>query len=384
MKGLQIQGLVSLAARLRQELTCPIPQPRAASLRRLVDDTLSAVDGLLARYGVTATALSPRSRQAVQFLRGLDLGAAHPTAGARTAPVHFPGLRRAFLDLLAQLEAPGKTHLPATLARIARHTECLERTIADHNLSPEAISEESRCVRGWLAFFSRRENLQAYAAAVTCTADVFRGALRGTPGHHLPLSVHLRPMRGLFRWRFGPKGGQVSLPTPTITFEGDLFAVLAGLALRQRRNRHPVLEAMVGDAYQGVQAEIDSLGGVVEHPRGLHHDLAAAFERVNAAYFGDGLARPRLAWSHNFSRRKFGHYDPIRDTVMVSSSLDQARVPQTAVDFVMYHELLHKRLGISWDRGRARVHTPEFRRAERCFHAYAEAERILARLARPD
>jgi hypothetical protein len=318
------------------------------------------------------------------FARPRPRRGTHSAADTRTAPVHFPGLRRSFLDLLAQLEAPGKTHLPAILAAIARCTERLERTIADRNLSPEAISEESRCVRGWLAFFSRRENLQAYAAAATCAADAFRGALRGTPGHRLPLSVHLRPMRGLFRWRLGPKGGQVSLPTPTITFEGDLFAVLAGLALRQRRNRHPVLEAMLGNAYQGVQAEIDSLGGIVEQPRGLHHDLAAAFQRVNAAYFGDSLARPRLAWSRNFTRRKFGHYDPIHDTVMVSSSLDQARVPQTAVDFVMYHELLHKRFGISWDRGRARVHTPEFRRAERCFHAYAEAERILARLARPD
>jgi len=93
------------------------------------------------------------------------------------------------------------------------------------------------------------------------------------------------------------------------------------------------------------------------------------------------VVRPRLTWSRSFTGRKFGHYDPIRDTVMVSSSLDRDNVPQYALDFVVFHELLHKELGVDWRNGRAAAHTPEFRAQERRFEQYREAEAALKRLA---
>jgi hypothetical protein len=88
-----------------------------------------------------------------------------------------------------------------------------------------------------------------------------------------------------------------------------------------------------------------------------------------------------LTWSRTFTGRKFGHYDPIRDTVMISCSLDRSSVPVQALDFVMYHELLHKQLGVDWRSGRAAAHTPEFRAAERRFDHYQEAEALLKRVA---
>jgi hypothetical protein len=42
---------------------------------------------------------------------------------------------------------------------------------------------------------------------------------------------------------------------------------------------------------------------------------------------------------------KMGHYDFIRDTVMLSVTLDAPDVLDYVVDYVMYYELLHKKLG---------------------------------------
>jgi hypothetical protein len=109
--------------------------------------------------------------------------------------------------------------------------------------------------------------------------------------------------------------------------------------------------------------------------------LAASFGRVNQEYFGGGLSRPRLTWSRAFGGRKFGHYDPIHDTVMISGILDRATAPDYVIDFVVYHELLHKKLGIDWSNGWAATHTAEFRERERQFARYADADALLKQLA---
>ena len=65
---------------------------------------------------------------------------------------------------------------------------------------------------------------------------------------------------------------------------------------------------------------------------------------------------------------------------MISLALDDARVPVSAIDLVMYHELLHKHLGVQVINGRHYAHTEAFRRAERQFRQYAEAQAFLAQL----
>ena len=128
-------------------------------------------------------------------------------------------------------------------------------------------------------------------------------------------------------------------------------------------------------------SELDLLGGVVEQTMGVYCDLAASFDRVNAEYFDRSIRRPRLVWSHTFTLRKFGHYDRTRDTVMVSMSLDKKDVPEYVTDFIMYHELLHKTVGVTWNNHRKAAHTPQFLEKERCFHQYHEAKAALKKLA---
>jgi hypothetical protein len=67
---------------------------------------------------------------------------------------------------------------------------------------------------------------------------------------------------------------------------------------------------------------------------------------------------------------------------MVSRTLDQAQVPEFVVDFLMYHELLHKQHGIHWVNGRGLAHTRAFYADERRFERFEEAEEWLKKLAR--
>ena len=152
------------------------------------------------------------------------------------------------------------------------------------------------------------------------------------------------------------------LATPMIAFDPAVFADVGEMIYRRDgESRRRVIDAMTGDAYQSMRAELESLGGIVDSvTRAATHDLALSFDRVNAAYFGGKMARPRLTWNRTLTGRKFGHYDFVHDTVMISRTLDAPRVPEFVVDFLMFHELLHKFHGLHWVNGRGYAHTPEF------------------------
>ncbi len=68
--------------------------------------------------------------------------------------------------------------------------------------------------------------------------------------------------------------------------------------------------------------------------------------------------------------------------VMLSVSLDDPSVPAFVVDFVMYHELLHKKHGVTLANGRRMAHTPAFRADELLFARDHEAFAHLKALAR--
>ena len=139
-----------------------------------------------------------------------------------------------------------------------------------------------------------------------------------------------------------------------------------------------------GDTFADVLLELEldeDAPSIASDTRGQYFDLAAIFERVNAEYFNGTVARPRLTWNRTITHRKFGHYQPTTDTLMISITLDQAHVPAYAIEFVMYHELLHKHLGIDVVNGRRYAHTTEFRTKERAFRHYEQAQAFLAQLS---
>src|SRR6266436_1416046 len=81
-------------------------------------------------------------------------------------------------------------------------------------------------------------------------------------------------------------------------------------------------------------------------------------------------------------RRKFGCYDPGPNQILLNRRMDRPGVPACAVEYVLYHEMLHvkhptRRSGCSMV-----SHSREFREEEKRFAEFERARRILDRLAR--
>jgi hypothetical protein len=118
----------------------------------------------------------------------------------------------------------------------------------------------------------------------------------------------------------------------------------------------------------------------VSGPEGNHHNLNAIFERLNQAYFNGLLGQPRLGWSRGASKRMLGHFDPSHNAIIISRVFDRAEAPALALEYVMYHEMLHLCHPVEHMGARRCVHTKEFKQAEKKFLGLKEAKEMLKRL----
>jgi hypothetical protein len=115
-------------------------------------------------------------------------------------------------------------------------------------------------------------------------------------------------------------------------------------------------------------------------PKGRHYDLIAMFEDLNFRYFNGLMARPALGWSPHASRTLLGHYDPSHHTIVLSRILDRAETPQLAVEYVLFHEMLHLRYPVEHRGARRCVHTKAFKEAEKQFEHFRVAKALLRHL----
>ncbi len=118
----------------------------------------------------------------------------------------------------------------------------------------------------------------------------------------------------------------------------------------------------------------------VSGPAGAHHDLEHMFEDLNVRFFDGLMGRPLLGWSRQPSRSMLGHFDPSHNAIIISRIFDTNRIPKVALEYVLFHEMLHLRHPVDHRGIRRRVHTREFRDAERRFPQLKEAKEILKRL----
>ena len=342
MKNVCITGIVRLANRVRQEISGSTSPERLTQLRENVVNSLQTIDRLLAEAGARPDALPAPSRKAYQFLSSIDFKSIPTEVSScyNHRPINsitFPGLRSyldSVLDKLAQCDSKSQTQ--QAYNSICSTSENIERQVRTDDIRPEQLKQQSRDIRGWLAYFSQQQTFDAYLNAVSIANPIFHDAVQETQKLKTPVHIHFRPIKGIFRLRGNRNKTLIHLPTPMICFEKETFQTLAYMTVRKNRNKQPVINAMLKEPYQDILSDIDLLSGITEYAAGVHHDLATSYDRVNDTYFNSSIVRPRLLWSQTFTFRKFGHYDSMHDTVMVSISLDMKEVPEYVVDFIIY------------------------------------------------
>jgi hypothetical protein len=295
---------------------------------------------------------------------------------------------------LVQAPTAKQTSCQSLVNLLRQATEQIEQSCCQRGLTSAHLSDQSRQLLAWMKFLLDTQNLQAHLDAVRrvrqLSQDLLlpkrKGFVRQNSGHiNLEkLIIEFSNLTSLYRFKKTADSAYLQISEGFIAADDDILsALIESMLLGKRPQTTTVLKRFaVSEEFSEVLLAIDLMvEPMILIAKGRAYNLEEIFERVNRQYFEDKIAKPQLAWSKISTRRKFGHYEPARDRIVISLTLDDGQIPACLAEFVMYHEMLHILHGETWANGRRMVHTPAFRQDERKFKDYRFAEAELARLA---
>lgn len=389
---MRIKGLVAASNRVRQKLTSGLYPEEVTPLQMEVTQVIHRVEQLCAAARMSPLQLPLPSRKAYLYLKHLDIQRLPVTEVKNTvATSHQIAIRNlssrqkqlhAEFAQLALLNPLSSEQITALLDQLKTIVQSIEQICTDAGLSPAHLSRVAQPIYGWLNFLLDTQNLEQHLLTVRRIQNLVLSSK--LIEHHSLLTIELTVMTPLYRQRKNTQGIQLKLHEGFLAADDSVFDALAktlrhgkqrntSSALRQFSTSAPFIE-ITRSIEQWYQAK-------THETQGVYHNLQTAFERVNSIYFAGQLQAPKLNWSQTFTHSKFGHYDSIRDQIMLSRSLDTLEVPEYVVDFIVYHELLHKVHGARWVNGQKRSHTSAFHRDEHKFKEFHLAKQRLEQLA---
>ncbi len=118
----------------------------------------------------------------------------------------------------------------------------------------------------------------------------------------------------------------------------------------------------------------------LESAQGRCYDLDEVFDTLNVRFFYGLLGRPQMSWSAERARHLLGHYDPAHNAIVISKVFDQPHVPRLAMEYIVYHEMLHLKHPVKIRGSRRCVHGKEFREEEKAFPQLEAARQFLKTL----
>jgi predicted SprT family Zn-dependent metalloprotease len=270
----------------------------------------------------------------------------------------------------------------SVLLQITNLVEGIEQSLFCRNLTAADLAIRSRRGYQWLKFLSNPDSFFTHLDALQ-RMILLLASERRKAGLHCAVALYHQGSLYKVRQR-GNQTEMIAQESFLAAPDSILFALLEVAQDPTSRDARAILrDYTYSGKYQRVRERLEYLGVPPgSFSAGRVHNLDQSFQRINQQYFQGKLAQPHLIWNKRLTHRKFGHYQWDTDTVMVSSSLDRERVPAMVVDFVVYHELLHKKLGARRAKQNRIAHSREFRDAENQFAQVEKARQLLNRIAR--
>ncbi|MBW2965178.1 SprT-like domain-containing protein [Candidatus Woesearchaeota archaeon] len=109
-------------------------------------------------------------------------------------------------------------------------------------------------------------------------------------------------------------------------------------------------------------------------------ELEECFNRVNERYFLGLVERPNLRWG-KFATTTFGSYDFKTDRITISSVFKEVE-DNKYIDYIMFHEMLHKQRKFFKSGTKTYYHDKRFKRLENVFEGGNMIEKELGSVVR--
>ncbi len=393
---IRISGIVKTANQVRSKLQQGVNIQEVDSIKGFVRDSLQTIEGICIEAKTTPKSLTTRSRKAYYYLKNIDWDNLPLTnelkAESALTPRLPPTLRiknvikqqKYIQQQIGQLKPNhSATQLEAIHQTLTTCIQEIDRICEQHKVTPAALTTPTRKAYGWMKFLTDRHNLKLHIKTSQKVQTLAAQTLKTQQSDIPEIQVTITNYNGLYKYKQNRQGKiELQLSEGFIQAEDQILQAIINMILQGNNSpdKRLIRDFGLTEEYSDIILELDLIADLdAETPQGNYYDLEALFHSLNQEYFAGEMSQPRLTWNKILTHRKLGHYEPLRDKVVMSRTLDSAHVPQIVVELVLYHELLHKHHGAKWLNGKRMVHTPEFRRSERKFQHYQEAQQWLER-----
>ena len=112
---------------------------------------------------------------------------------------------------------------------------------------------------------------------------------------------------------------------------------------------------------------------------GKVYNLKVLFDMLNERYF-DNSVTANITWGRTSNSKpkrsiRFGSYEEVKDIIRINPELDKSSVPKFFLGYVIYHEMLHCKLGfIKNDGKKNEIHTKKFKELEKQYFAFNKSQ----------
>lgn len=394
----RIKGIVKTAERVKSQLQHGINSQEVDSLKAFVLNSLHTIEQICTEANTTPDSLPTRSRKAYYYLKNIDWhnltlterSKEEPTSTSVSTPpptLRIKNIVKQQKNIQQQIGLLKPDRIDSQLKSIWQAlTDCIrevDRICQQKQLTPAALTTPSRKAYAWMKFLTDKDNLKLHIQTTQKIKMLANRAIKAQKSDISEIQVTITNYNGLYKYKQNRQRTiELQLSEGFIQAEDKILEAIINTAIQGNnpQDKQLIRHFSSTEAYSDIILELDLIADLdAETPQGNYYDLEALFHPINQEYFAGEMAKPRLTWNKTLTHRKLGHYEPLRDRVVMSRTLDSSHVPQMVVELVLYHELLHKHHGAKLLNGKRMVHTPEFRRSERQFRHYQEAQQWLER-----
>lgn len=388
----RINGVVRVATIARQQLQLGIKPQDIEKFQQFVTISVLNIENLCATSNSHPSQLPTPSRKAYDFLKQIDLDNLPLSNQEKKVPAANFKLtnvikqERNLHQEIWEICLKGNDSWEEVMVNLKDHVKQIETICEKHQVTPAALPSPSRSAYAWMKFLTYEENLALHFKTLKRSRQIGENLLNSTNKPKTKIFLQLCNTSLLYRSKVTASNEIiVEMNEGFINASDDVLTALMQVALLGKNPQltQKIRSFGVSEEYSDVLVELDLMVEMTAATgKGNCYDLDEIFENLNQEYFGGSMNKPRLFWSDSLTTRKFGHYELARNRVVISQTLDNFRLPKFVVEYVLYHELLHKFHGVKWVKGKPMVHTPEFRYDEQNFKYYHQAEEYLNAIAR--
>jgi hypothetical protein len=379
---LQIRGLVKAAQKAQEQLKVGFTPIDVPAFRKFVLSSVETVERICG------------DAKAYYFLKNIDLhnlpsaSSHHSCKVLQTIGIkNIKTQQRGILWRISQLASSPSLNsfdIPDLVLNINQVVGAIEKICITQQATPANLTSSSRQIYAWMKFLTIEGNLKQHLETTHRLQSIAKTFCCKYGHDSVNYVAEITNLAGLYRSRWVGDDINLILSEGFIHANEGVLNALVQISLQGKSHDETriIREYASSEEYSDILLELDLITETAtEDAKGKYYNLEKLFDKINHEYFEQKLTKPRLTWSEIQTYRKFGHYEPARDRIVISLTLDEGAIPEFVVEFVLYHELLHKFHGEKWVNGRRMVHTPEFRRDESQFKHYYEAEAWLSKLA---